>query len=256
MTELIYRNQLNDLELLESTIFEVNGTHLKEFDRELYYQFIYFPIEMISFFDHTLKRLYERCFIDNSHSDLARTEREQRKEKLMVGIKHLDTHTSIKSLGPKNINRLISVRGIVIRASEVYPDMKTAFFRCSNCRTETKVGLDHARVQEPTECPSCRFKSSFELIHNLCDFADKQYIKFQEMPEYVGEGETPQSLTVICYDNNVDGIRPGDRVELVGIYRAQSVKIQRIKSNLKSVFNTYIDVISYRILEENRFRTE
>jgi DNA replication licensing factor MCM4 len=54
----------------------------------------------------------------------------------------------------------------------------------------------------------------------------------------------------------VDGIRPGDRVELVGIYRAQSVKIQRIKSNLKSVFNTYIDVISYRILEENRFRTE
>ncbi len=63
-------------------------------------------------------------------------------------------------------------------------------------------------------------------------------------------------MTVICYDNNVDGIRPGDRVELVGIYRAQSVKIQRIKSNLKSVFNTYIDVISYRILEENRFRTE
>lgn len=45
-------------------------------------------------------------------------------------------------------------------------------------------------------------------------------------------------------------------MELVGIYRAQSVKIQRIKSNLKSVFNTYIDVISYRILEENRFRTE
>jgi len=33
VTELIYRNQLNDLELLESTIFEVQGTHLKDFDR-------------------------------------------------------------------------------------------------------------------------------------------------------------------------------------------------------------------------------
>jgi DNA replication licensing factor MCM4 len=72
----------------------------------------------------------------------------------------------------------------------------------------------------------------------------------------VGEGETPHSLTVICYDNNVDGIRPGDRVEIVGIYRAQSVKIQRIKSSLKSVFNTYVDLISFRVLEENRFRTE
>lgn len=34
------------------------------------------------------------------------------------------------------------------------------------------------------------------------------------------------------------------------------MKIQRIKSNLKSVFNTYIDLISFRILEENRYRSE
>lgn len=43
---------------------------------------------------------------------------------------------------------------------------------------------------------------------------------------------------------------------MVGIYRAQSVKVQRVKSNLKSVFNTYVDLISFRVLEENRFRTE
>lgn len=70
------------------------------------------------------------------------------------------------------------------------------------------------------------------------------------------EGETPNSLTIISYDANVDGIRPGDRVELVGIYRAQSVKLQRVKANVKSVFNTYIDLISFRVLEENRFRSE
>ena len=50
-------------------------------------------------------------------------------------------------------------------------------------------------------------------------------------------------------------MRPGDRVEIVGIYRAQSVKIQRIKTNLKSVFNTYIDLISIRMLEENRYKS-
>ena len=33
VTELIYRSQLNDLELLERSIFEVLGVHLKEFDR-------------------------------------------------------------------------------------------------------------------------------------------------------------------------------------------------------------------------------
>jgi hypothetical protein len=32
--------------------------------------------------------------------------------------------------------------------------------------------------------------------------------------------------------------------------------VQRIKTNVKSVFNTYVDLISFRILEENRFRSE
>ena len=211
---------------------------------------------MISFFDFVLKNLYERCFIENSHSELNKSEREQRRDKLQVGIKHLHEITDLKSLGPKNINRLISVRGIVIRASEVYPDMKMAFFRCTNCRSDLTVALDNAKVQEPTECPICRIKNAFEIIHNLCQFTDKQYVKFQELPEYVPDGETPHSMTVICYDNNVDGCRPGDRVELVGIYRAQSVKVQRIKTNVKSVFNTYVDLISFRILEENRYRSE
>ena len=43
VTEKIYRNQLYDLQLTEGYIFEVQGRHLKEHDRELYYQFIYFP---------------------------------------------------------------------------------------------------------------------------------------------------------------------------------------------------------------------
>ena len=81
-------------------------------------------------------------------------------------------------------------------------------------------------------------------------------MKFQELPESVPEGETPHSLTIISYDINVDGMRPGDRVEVVGIYRAQPVKVQRIRSNLKSVFNTYIDLISFRVLQENRYRSE
>lgn len=128
--------------------------------------------------------------------------------------------------------------------------MKRAFFRCirPNCKAEMQVVLENAKVQEPTECQRCRVKNSIEIVHNLCEFTDKQFIKFQELPEYVPEGETPNSLTIICYDNNVDGIRPGDRVEVVGIYRAQSQKVQKNKLSVKSVFNTYIDLISFRVV--------
>lgn len=45
---------------------------------------------MIYFFDYVLKNLYERFFIENSHSETEKGDREQRKEKLMIGIKQLD----------------------------------------------------------------------------------------------------------------------------------------------------------------------
>ena len=107
--------------MLEKNIFEVYGVHLKEYDRELYYQFIYFPAEMISCFDLVIKSLFEKLFVENSHTESDRLDREARKDRLMTGVKYLDELTEVKNLGPKNINRLISFRSIVIRVSEVYP---------------------------------------------------------------------------------------------------------------------------------------
>lgn len=114
--------------------------------------------------------------------------------------------------------------------------------------------LENAKVQEPNECHKCKHKNTLELIHNLCSFTDKQFIKFQELPECVPDGDTPNSVTIISYDNNVDGIRPGDRVEIVGIYRTNGVKVRKARNNLKSVFNTYVDLISFKIIEDNRYK--
>ena len=88
-----------------------------------------------------------------------------------------------------------------------------------------------------------------QIVHNMCQFTDKQYIKLQELPELVAEGETPSSLTAISYDTNVDTCRPGDRLELIGIFRAQSAKVDKYKGTLRSLFNTYLDVISSSVLD-------
>lgn len=70
------------------------------------------------------------------------------------------------------------------------------------------------------------------MIHNLCLFSDKQYIRFQETPESVPDGDTPQTLTLLAYDDNVDSVKPGDRLDCIGIYRAQGIRVspnQRVK---------------------------
>jgi hypothetical protein len=42
-TEHIYQTRLSEIDLLETTIFNVSAMDLKEYDLDLYFQFIYFP---------------------------------------------------------------------------------------------------------------------------------------------------------------------------------------------------------------------
>ena len=39
----------------------------------------------------------------------------------------------IRDLTPQHIDKYISVRGIVIRNSDIIPEMNTAAFKCSKC---------------------------------------------------------------------------------------------------------------------------
>jgi len=61
----------------------------------------------------------------------------------MVGITNLEREdiSIMRNLSPKDINRLVCIRGIVIRCSDIYPEMKTAVFRCSSCKSEVSVHL-------------------------------------------------------------------------------------------------------------------
>ena len=71
------------------------------------------------------------------------------------------------------------------------------------------------------------------------------------MPDKVPEGETPQSITLLSYDKNVDFIRPGDKIECVGIYRATGLRKNKGRRTLQSVFNTYVDVLTYKKVKKN-----
>lgn len=42
----------------------------------------------------------------------------------------------MKQVSHKDLNHMISVQGIVIRCSNIYPEMKQASFRCFRCKNQ------------------------------------------------------------------------------------------------------------------------
>ncbi|KAH8676073.1 MCM2/3/5 family-domain-containing protein [Xylariales sp. PMI_506] len=162
--------------------------------------------------------------------------------------------TNLRDLNPSDMDKLICIKGLVIRTTPVIPDMKQAFFRCNVCSHSLLVGLDRGKIREPTVCPRpiCQSKNSMQIMHNRCQFEDKQVIKLQETPDAVPAGQTPHSVSVCVYNELVDFCKAGDRIQITGIYRVNPVRVNPRLRTVKSVFKTFVDVVHVAKVDNKR----
>lgn len=241
-----YMSQLRLIQETEVYVLNLDCRHLKEQDEHLYGQFINFPSEMIPYFDAVVNQMYKEMINEETENSNI----------IQVRPYNLTDKKLLRHLTPEDIDKLICVKGIVIRASDIVPEMKEAHFRCTACSHRTCVPVYRAKVEHPTECMNCKTKHSFEIYHNLCQFGDKQHVKLQEVQENIPDGDTPHHIQLCAFEEHVDYVRPGDRVEVVGIYRAQGVRINANTRQMRNIFLTYIDVVSYQKVDISRFGVE
>lgn len=98
---------------------------------------------------------------------------------ILPGIRSL---YNIYFLSCLDIDQLITISGMVIRTSNIIPEMREAFFRCTVCSNTATVEVDRGRILEPTLCALCNTGYSFSIIHNRSQFSDRQMVKLQESP--------------------------------------------------------------------------
>ena len=113
--------------------------------------------------------------------------------------------------------------------------------------------VENARVTEPALCSnSACLSKNMSIMHSRCVFYDRQIIRVQETPDSVPDGQTPQTVNVVAYDELVDAAKPGDRVEITGIYKAMAVRLNPRQRAAHSIFRTFIDALHFKSTDKKR----
>lgn len=217
--------------------FNVDASHLHSFDPTLYQWTVSFPVETVPIYDYQLALI--ACELEGV------ADPDSLDRPLQTRIYNLATTRVIRDLDPSDVGTLVSISGMVTRTSSVIPDQSLACFRCTKCNHEAITRNDRGNIDEPSKCPNaaCGSRFSMQLIYNCSAFVDKQLIKLQEAPDDIPEGETPHTVSMFTRQDLVDCTKPGDRVTVVGIYRAQPVRTNPRSREVKSIFKTFIDVM-------------
>ncbi|KAF2353793.1 MCM OB domain [Trinorchestia longiramus] len=242
-SEPLYLQKLEEINTLEEPFLDLNCKHLQLFDSDLYRQLICYPQEVIPTFDMAVNEVFFERYPDTILE-----------HQIQVRPFNADKTRNMRALNPEDIDQLITICGMVIRTSNIIPEMREAFFRCHVCAFTTSVEIDRGRIAEPTLCTHCNTSHSFTMIHNRSQFSDKQMIKLQEAPDDMPAGQTPHNVQLFAHNDLVDRVQPGDRVSVTGIYRAVPLRINPRMRNVNAVYRTHIDVVHYRKKDDKRLR--
>ncbi|NXC59184.1 MCM4 factor, partial [Aleadryas rufinucha] len=241
LNEPRYMQRLQEINMVGEPFLNVNCDHLRSFDENLYRQLICYPQEVIPTFDMAANEIFFDRYPDSILE-----------HQIQVRPYNALKTRNMRNLNPEDIDQLITISGMVIRSSQLIPEMQEAFFRCQVCAFTTRVEIDRGRIAEPSVCKNCNTTHSMVLIHNRSMFSDKQMIKLQESPEDMPAGQTPHTVALFAHNDLVDKVQPGDRVNVTGIYRAVPIRVNPRVSTVKSVYKTHIDVIHYRKTDSKR----
>jgi len=165
-----------------------------------------------------------------------------------VRVRNLPETTGIRDLRSQHVNNLVSIQGIVRKATDVRPKIQEAAFECQRCGTLSRVPQSEASYQEPHECQGCERQGPFRLNVDQSEFVDAQQIRVQESPEGLRGGETPRAMDVRIEDDLTGEVTPGDHVTVTGVLRLEQGRDGNQENS--PVFDTYVEGITVEVEEE------
>ncbi|XP_041482371.1 DNA replication licensing factor mcm7-like [Lytechinus variegatus] len=130
---------------------------------------------------------------------------------------------SVRDIKADRIGKLVQVRGIVTRSTEVKPMMTVATYTCDQCGAETYQPINSPMFMPLLTCPSqeCTTNKSGGRLYlqtRGSKFVKFQEVKIQEQSDQVPIGNIPRSMTVYARGETTRQCQPGDHVSVTGVF--------------------------------------
>jgi DNA replication licensing factor MCM2 len=189
------------------------------------------PRDILKIFDEVLKQVVEILlpgYVDRVAEDFH------------VRIIELPLADKLRDLRHNHLNSLIRVNGVVTRRTGVFPQMLYVAYDCVKCGNV--IGPFPATIKDikPSNCSDCNSTGPFRINSQKTEYGNYQKITLQESPGTVPPGRVPRYKEVILLGDLTDIARPGEEVEVTGIYIHSQVGIARDRSGFP-VFGTIIE---------------
>ena len=153
----------------------------------------------------------------------------------------------LRALKSAFFQRLVAVRGTVVRVSTVKPSCTWLSWSCPVCRGEVVVAQPEGRFQPPNRCrPGCRNTKNFTPLRSsrktIC--VDRQTIRLQELSDNtLDSGRVPRTLECELTEELCDTLVPGDVARLTGVVKVVTWEEQK-RSKGKSQYLLYLSTLS------------
>ncbi|KAH8167490.1 hypothetical protein CIB48_g766 [Xylaria polymorpha] len=206
----VYGYRIRTLGEINAESLEVSYDHLSSSKAILAYFLANAPQEMLVLFDQVAMDVvllhypdYERI-----HSDIH------------VRIFDLPVHYTLRQLRQSHLNCLVRVSGVVTRRSGVFPQLIYIKFDCTKCGVTLGPFQQESNAEVKIKyCQNCQSRGPFTINSEKTIYRNYQKLTLQESPGTVPAGRLPRTREVILLWDLIDKAKPGEEIEVTGIYR-------------------------------------
>lgn len=207
----VYGQRIKVLGEMNSESLEVSFMHLAESKAILAFFLANSPASILPIFDEVafdVVLMYYPSY-DRIHPEIH------------VRIADLPATTTLRELRQANLNTLVRVSGVVTRRSGVFPQLKYVKFDCLNCGEVLGPfpQKDASKEVKVSFCPNCEKRGPFRVNGEQTVYRNYQKLTLQEAPGSVPPGRLPRHREVIMLWDLIDQAKPGEHIEITGIYR-------------------------------------